>query len=88
MKAITKCKDRFVETEIDDEIVVMELGRGEFFSLAGTGSAIWRLIDGERDRTSLLAMLAEDYGEPAEQIAGDVDEFLAQLSDGGLIEIA
>jgi pyrroloquinoline quinone biosynthesis protein D len=85
MGAIAKRKDCFVETEIDDELVVMELDQGEFFSLTGTAIAIWRLIDGTRDRAALVAALTEEFAAPQGEIAADVDELLARLNDAGLI---
>ena len=36
MTAITKRLERLTEAEIDDEIVVMLIDKGEFFSLSGT----------------------------------------------------
>ncbi len=83
---IRKLTDRFTETEIDDEIVVMSLENGDFFSLAGTSRAIWQMIDASLDRGSLLSALASDYGVGEEDIAADVDDFLAQLRNSGLID--
>jgi coenzyme PQQ synthesis protein D (PqqD) len=88
MNAIVKQRDRFSETDIDDEIVVMRLDNGEFFSLAGTAAATWRLIDGERGREELIAALADQFGEPASAIASDVDDFLASLQGMGLVAFA
>lgn len=88
MTAITKQVDRFAETHIDDEIVVMRLDSGEFFSLAGTAAAIWRLIDGTRDRAALIEALAADYDNDESDIAADVDHFLAQLKEQGLLVAA
>lgn len=85
MSALAKRSDRFTETDIDEEIVVMRLDNGEFFSLAGTAAVTWRLIDGTRDRGALLAALADDYDVGEASIESDVDEFLQQLKDGGLI---
>lgn len=85
MAAITKQAGRFTEADIDDEFVVMRLDNGEFFSLSGTGAAIWRLIDGTRDRGALLASLADEYDADEASIASDLDDFLLQLRDGGLI---
>ncbi|MCA1662350.1 MAG: PqqD family protein [Novosphingobium sp.] len=76
---------RYVETRIDDETVVMSLDSGDFFSLTGTAQAIWRLLDGTRDRAALLAALAAEYGEPETEIAVEVDAFLAQLDAAGLL---
>ena len=85
MTAIAKLTDRFTEAHIDDEIVVMRLDNGEFFSLAGTGAIIWRLIDGTRDRSALLEALAIEFDGDRANIASDVDEFLLRLRETGLL---
>jgi len=85
MSSLSKQPDRFSETDIDDEVVVMRVDNGDFFSLSGTAAAAWRLIDGTRDRAALLASLAAEFGTDEVEIAADVDEFLAQLKELGLI---
>ena len=85
-KTITKAQASFSETAIDDEIVVMHLISGEFFSLTGTGRALWLLIDGARTRDALLAAAAAQYGVKPTDIAGDTDEFLARLTAAGFLE--
>ena len=85
MTYLAKRSDRFAETDVDDEIVLMRLDNGEFFSFAGTAAAAWRLIDGTRDRSALVAALSERFdGDPAD-IAADVDQFLAELHQMGLL---
>lgn len=88
MTILTKRPDRFTETEIDDEIVVMHLDSGEFFSLTGTAAAIWRLIDGTRDRAALIHTLAAEFDGEERQVSTDVDEFLTQLRKIGLVSDA
>lgn len=85
MTAIAKAEGRYSETEIDDEVVVMNLENGEFFSLTGTARAIWRLIDGSRGRDQLLTALAAEFAAEPAEIAADLDPFLAQLARAGLI---
>lgn len=85
MNAISKLPNRFSETDVDDEIVVMRLDNGEFFSLSGTAAATWRLIDGTRDRAALISALASEYGTNEVEISADVDDFLVQLRELGLI---
>jgi hypothetical protein len=81
-----KAQGKFSETAIDDEIVVMSLESGDFFSLTGTGRDIWLLIDGKLDRKQLLVRLTEDYALSPEMIACDVDAFLDQLFAAGLLD--
>ena len=85
MTVPAKDPERFVETAIDDEVVVMRLDSGEFFSLSGTARAIWGLIDGQRDRAAILDALAQAYDAPDEGFAAEVDAFLAELRAVGLI---
>ena len=88
MGVIAKRLDRFTETEIDDEIVVMTLDSGDFFSLSGTAAAAWRLIDGVRDRGQLIEELAEQYDTRDGEILSDVEDFLAQLEQLGLVSMS
>jgi len=83
--AISKAQGKFVETEIDDEVVLMDLESGNFFSLAGTSLAVWQAIDGERSEDEIAALLADEYDQPLERILSDVTDFLGELRDAGLV---
>ncbi len=85
MVAIEKLSERFTETDVDDEIIVMRLDNGEFFALSGTAAAAWRLIDGKRDRAALLGALAGEFAADERQIAADVGELLARLMESRII---
>lgn len=85
MTALIKLVDRFCETTLDDEVVVMDLASGDFFSLKDSAKTIWEHIDGARSRESLIADLARDYDILAEEIAPDVDDFLSRLCEAGLL---
>lgn len=82
---IAKVQGKFVETEIDDEVVLMDLESGNFFSLAGTSLAVWRAIDGERSEDQIAAALADEYDQTLERVQADVADFLGELRDAGLI---
>jgi len=86
MTAIRKRSDAFVETEIDDEKVVMNLENGELFSLRDTALAIWNLIDGSLDRDGLIAALGREFAAPEAEMTADLDVFLAQLRTAQLID--
>lgn len=84
-RPISKLRDNFMEAPIDDEIVVMDLAKGTFFSLTGTSLAIWAALDEEPARDALLERLAGEFGVASDSIASDVDAFLGQLREAGLI---
>jgi hypothetical protein len=85
MTAIAKHADRFTESLVDDEIVIMRTDNGEFFAIGGTGIDIWPLIDGTRDRDALLAELEARFEAAGGAIGPELDAFLAELADAGLI---
>ena len=85
---IIKRTEQFSQSTIDDEIVVMSLDNGTFFSLSGTGQAIWELLDRYSDRAGLLTALAQTYGRDEAAIAAELDKFVASLSAAGLVVVA
>jgi hypothetical protein len=81
--AIIKCPDRYIDTTIDDEIVLLALDSADFFSLTGTSISIWQLIDGSRTRAEITSAVAAEYGVAASEIESEVAEFIDQLVEGG-----
>jgi hypothetical protein len=83
-----KIVDSYVETEIDEEIVVLRLSDGDIFSMVGTSREVWRCIDGERTAAAIAGELAQRHGATDDVVAADVDGFIAELCDAGLVELA
>ncbi len=82
---VAKATGRFSETVIDEEVVVMSLDSGDFFSLTGTARAIWELIDGTRTCDIIVVELAGRHGVDPKAVAADVAAFLDQLENAGLL---
>ena len=83
---IVKDPTRFVETVIDDEIVVMQLDSGDFFSLSGSARAIWEAIDGVRDEPAICAALADAFPDARpDELAADVAGFVTRLRAASLL---
>ena len=85
MKPIRKRSDAFTEADVGDEIILMRLDNGELLSLTETGAAVWRMIDGSRDRAALIAALRKQYVGSTEDIGRDVDQLMDLLNEAGLI---
>ena len=80
-----KITANFVETEIDDEILLVDLDGGELFSLSGTAREIWRLIDGSRTLGEIADSVACGYSVEEKELQRDVEHFIAQLRDAALV---
>jgi hypothetical protein len=74
---------------IDNEVVVVNLDNGTYYSFDGLGGQIWeRLGNGGASLEGLQAQLAARYlGEP-ERIASAVAGFVARLHEEGLVRAA
>jgi hypothetical protein len=71
--------------EIADEIVALDGQGGEYLAVRGSGAILWRLLAQSTTRDGLIQALVETYGIDATLAGDDVNEFLATLSDRGLL---
>jgi len=76
---------RVISYQLDDDTVVYDEATREGFILNGTASRIWALADGSRTAASLARSIAEAYGIPYKEARDDVDEFVTELSQAGLL---
>lgn len=56
--------------------------------LEGTAAAIWAAIDGRRTVAEVVDLVAEEYALAADDIRTDVEAFLADLAERGLVQPA
>lgn len=82
---VTKLSAAFRETTIGDEVAIMRLSDGDFFSLTGTARAIWQAIDGTRSRDEIAVELERSFAAKPGEIAAEVDRFLGDLRQAGLL---
>lgn len=82
---IRKIEGSYIETSIDDELVLIQIDRGSFHALKGTGLAIWEMIDGTRHRDAIVDVLTSRFDVPRERCEADVDRFLGQVVQAGFV---
>jgi hypothetical protein len=80
-----------VSRVVADEAIVVPIRRGaadmdSIYTFNETGTKLWAMIEQSRCAADLAAHLQLEYGLPAEKAAGDIRQFLAELSEAGLIE--
>lgn len=86
-KTPRKIADAFVETEVDDEAVIMQVDKGFFFTLNVTSEAIWSAIDGTASIKGIVESVAPQFGATPDECRSDIEEFLSKLSEHGLVEL-
>ena len=87
MGAIRKLTENFIATEVDEELLIVDLDGGELFSLSGTAKAVWNAIDDKRDEGAIAAIMAEQHDGDSDTIVADVHALLVELQRAALVEI-
>ena len=70
---------------IDGETIVVDLSSGTYYSLRGSGPAIWNALASGSSRDAIVERLAAAYEASREEIADAAAAFLAQLEEEQLI---
>lgn len=76
-----------IETEIDGEMVALDVERGTCLGFNSTASRIWALIEEPRTLSAIVDRLAEEFDVDAAQCARDVEALLADLREQGLVRL-
>lgn len=74
-----------VHETVDGEVIAIDLENGSYYSLAGSGPAIWQLLGPGASEAEVLIALATSHDVPAEEISAAVSGFLRQLEEHGLV---
>jgi len=78
-------KPDLVAAAMDGETVMMSIERGEYFGLGGVGSRVWELLDQPTTLAQLTQVICTEYEVDAATCRGDLQKFLADLLDNGLV---
>ena len=70
---------RVVDEVIDGEVIIIQLERGTYFSLGGSGSQVWELLKAGADRDSVVASLEASYSSEPGEVGDAVDALLDEL---------
>jgi hypothetical protein len=68
-----------LSADVQDELVVMSVSRGEYVALDSIGKDIWQRLATPCRIDALCEALAEEYDAPRATIESDVLEFLERL---------
>ena len=82
-----KLTANFVATEVDDEVLIVDLDGGLLFSLDGTARAIWHEIDGTASVEQIAARLTGGYEIGGVDVARDVAEFVRDLEAAKIVDL-
>src|SRR5687767_4204068 len=79
--------DAVLARQIEDETIILEFDRAEYFGLNDTGSRIWQLLQQPAPLRSVSAQLAADFSIPASRADADVLDLVQDLVAHGLAKV-
>jgi len=75
-------------SEIDNEVVMLNIQSGEYYSLNSIGSAIWKMLSIPSTFEALIKSLMEDYNVDRVTCENDTNEFIEESVSLGIIRIS
>jgi hypothetical protein len=70
---------------LHDEMVMMNLDLGKYFSLNAVATRIWDLLEKPMTANELCTSLMEEFDVKSEKCCAEVEEFLLAMESIGLI---
>jgi hypothetical protein len=75
-------ESRISHNRFDDEIIVVDLGTGSYFSMHRAAAEIWRMIEAG---PASAASIAAAFGQQSSAVISEIQEFLGNLEAKGLL---
>jgi Coenzyme PQQ synthesis protein D (PqqD) len=71
--------------EVDSEVIAIDVDAAVYLAANGAGAVLWKELATGTTRDRLVAKLVEVYGIETQRSETDVDAFLRQLEEQGLL---
>lgn len=75
-------------TDLDGEVVMMNMEKGQYFMMNEVGSRIWEIIEEPMKISELIDSLLGEFEVERDECENTVMEFLNDLSYGDLIKVS
>jgi Coenzyme PQQ synthesis protein D (PqqD) len=86
-ESIVSWSEAPVATEVDREVVLMNVGRGRCYGLGETGSSVWRRLGSPIRVDDLCRELTLEYQADPDVLQNDVLALLEHLQEEGLVKV-
>ena len=80
-----KTAEHCVSCDLNGERVILNTSSGVYFGLDEVGSRIWELLAEPSTEDAIVKRLTEEYDVDEETVRRDVQTFLGNLNERGLI---
>jgi hypothetical protein len=74
-----------IDSQIDDETVMMDVEKGAYYGLNNIGSAIWDALEEPKTISNLIDVLTKKYEVSSEECEKDITPFIEQMTKAELL---
>ena len=78
--------DQVIAQQTCGTLVLMSIGRGQYYSLNEMGCRIWQLCDGARSVADIIQIIEHEYDVSPDRVQHDVLMLLQELAGERLVE--
>lgn len=79
-------KPELIASDMDGDLVMMSIERGEYYGISGVGVRIWALLAEPVTVAEIVAKLTREYAIDSDRCLQDCRQFLAGLIERGLVD--
>jgi hypothetical protein len=87
MNSVVRVSPNQTHRRVADEMLVLDVARGRYYSLNEVGARIWELLADPVAVESICCALEHEFDVSPEALVEDVKSHLEQLLSEGLIEL-
>jgi uncharacterized protein (DUF2132 family) len=87
MKRLRLREDRLEWREVGGEVLALDMDSSTYLGANASGALLWRTLAQGTTHEDLVTELVDAYGISEAQARTDVDAFLGELSEQGLVEV-
>ncbi len=80
-------RERITWRKLREELVLMHLDTGAYYSLNDTGILIWESLADGQAYDSIVDAIVKDFEVDRETVIKDFERLVNELADQGLVEI-
>ncbi|AXE20520.1 PqqD family protein [Runella rosea] len=80
-------KNETISGQLNDDLVMVDIEKGSYFSLNSVATRIWELLENPLSPESLYDALLAEYDVTPEQCRTEVNEYLEKMKELGLIQV-
>ena len=79
------CSPDLVSTDMDDEVVMMSIEKGEYYGIGGVGSHVWSLLQNPITMNEIMETVCPEYEVSEKTCRSEIETFIDELIKKGLV---